>query len=336
MHTHSTPPTVATRHAVATLPRRSVLQAASLPFFAGSAWAQEYPSKPIKIVVPFPAGGSSDAAGRMVADKLSQILKASVVVDNKGGAGGMIGTDYVAKAAPDGYTFALVDVFHTSTPIYTAKMPYDAVADFSPVALIGKTPAFLLTHPNFAAKTAQEVLRYGRANPDKLTMAIAGTGSVVVDLFKARSGLKFVSVPYPGSSRAMVDVMSGQVDTFITTMTSASSHVKSGKLVPLAVTGSKRHPDFPNVPTFAEAGVPGMDYEQWFGLLAPAKLPAPIAVRISAAMAEMFKLPDVKQRLDVLELVAGNGSTQEMKAQLEADYARWQKLAVELNIKPVN
>jgi tripartite-type tricarboxylate transporter receptor subunit TctC len=317
--------------------RRQFLSLTIASAFAASssgAFAQDFPSKPIKIVVPFPAGGSSDAAGRMVADRLGAILKASVVVDNKGGAGGMIGTDLVAKSAPDGYTLALIDVFHTSTPIYTAKMPYDAVKDFTPISLVGKTPAFLLTHPAYEHKTAQDLLRFARANPEKMTMAIAGTGSVVVDLFKARSGIKFVSVPYQGSSRAMIDLMSGQVNSFITTMTSASGHVKSGKLVPLAVTGNKRHPDFPNVPTFSEVGIQGMDYEQWFGLVGPAKMPPAVVQRISTAMAELLKSAEIKPRLDALELVAGNGTVAEMKAQLEGDYQRWQQLAKELNIKP--
>jgi tripartite-type tricarboxylate transporter receptor subunit TctC len=298
------------------------------------AFAQDYPNKPIKIVVPFPAGGSSDGTGRLIADKLGQVLKQSVVVDNKGGAGGMIGTDLVAKSAADGYTLVLVDVFHASTPIYTAKMPYDAVRDFTPISLIGKTPAFLLTHPGFEAKTAQDVLRYARANPDKLSIAIAGTGSVVVDLFKARSGIKFISVPYQGSSRAMIDLMSGQVNTFITTMTSAGSHVKSGKLVPLAVTGKARHPDYPNVPTFAEVGVSGMDYEQWFGLMAPARLPAAVTNRLAAAMGEVLSMPDVKEKLGNLALTPAAGGAAEMKAMVEGDTARWQKLAQELNIKP--
>lgn len=299
--------------------------------------ATDWPAgRPIKIVVPFPAGGSSDAAGRLVADKLSQVLKTSVVIDNKGGAGGMIGTDVVARSAPDGYTLVLVDVFHTSTPIYTSKMPYHAVNDFTPIAMVGKTPGFLVTHPGFQAKTVQELLSWGRANPDRLSVAIAGTGSVVVDLFRARSGVKFVTVPYPGSSRAMVDLMSGQVNAFITTMTSAGSNVRSGKMVPLAVTGPRRHPDFPNVPTFAEAGVPGMDYEQWFGLLGPANMPRPVVNRLSTALVEVLRMPDTRQRLNALELEPGNGSVAEMKAQLEGDYERWQKLAQELNIKPVN
>ena len=308
--------------------------------FAPQAHAQsasDWPGgKPIRIVVPFPAGGSSDAAGRLIADKLGQVLKTSVVVDNKGGAGGMIGTDLVAKAAPDGHTLVLVDVFHTSTPIYTAKMPYHAVNDFTPVALVGKTPGFLLTHPGFEARTAPELLRWARANPDKLTVAIAGTGSVVVDLFRARGDIRFVTVPYPGSSRAMVDLMGGQVNAFITTMTSAGGNVRSGKMVPLAVTGARRHPDFPQVPTFAEVGVPGMDYEQWFGLLGPAQLPPAVVSRLSAALAEVLKMPDTQQRLNALELEPGSGTVAEMKAQLEGDYARWQKLAQELNINPLN
>ncbi len=298
------------------------------------AFAQDFPNKPIKIVVPFPAGGSSDGTGRLIADKLGQVLKQSVVVDNKGGAGGMIGTDLVAKSAADGYTLVLVDVFHASTPIYTAKMPYDAVRDFTPISLIGKTPAFLLTHAGFEAKTAQDVLRYARANPEKLSMAIAGTGSVVVDLFKARSGIKFISVPYQGSSRAMIDLMSGQVNTFITTMTSAGSHVKSGKLLPLAVTGSRRHPDYPNVPTFTEVGVAGMDYEQWFGLMGPARMPAAVTARLAAAMGEVLSMPDVKEKLAVLALSPASGGAAEMKAMVEGDTARWQRLAQELNIKP--
>jgi tripartite-type tricarboxylate transporter receptor subunit TctC len=312
----------------------SLLGLALLVIASSASYAQTYPTKPIKIVVPFPAGGSSDATGRMVSDKLAQLLQSPVIVENKGGAGGMIGTDLVAKSAADGYTFVLVDVFHTSTPIYTAKMPYDAVKDFTPISLIGKTPAFLLTHPGFEAKTAQDVIKYAKANPEKLTMAIAGTGSVVVDLFKARSGLNFTSVPYQGSSRAMLDLLAGNVNVFITTMTSAAGHVRSGRLIPLAVTGSKRHPDFPNVPTFTEIGIAGMDYEQWFGLLGPANLPQTVVNRITTAMSELLKAPDVKNRLDALELVAGSGMQTEMKSQLEADYARWQKLAKELNIKP--
>lgn len=300
------------------------------------AAAQDYPSKPIRLVIPFPAGGSSDGIGRQVAEKLAQVLKTSVVVENKGGAGGIIGADAVAKSAPDGYTLVLVDVFHSSGPVYTRKMPYDAVKDFTPVSLIGRSPAFLVAGPAMEARSARDILTWARANPNKLTMAIAGTGSVVVDLFKARTGVQFVSVPYKGSSPALVDLMSGQVQVMITTMASAGTNVKAGKLRALAATGPRRFADLPDVPTFDELGVKGMDYEQWFGILGPAGMPRPVVDKLSAAVAEVLRMPDVRERLAGMALNVAAPGADEMKRQLEGDAARWQKLAQELDLKPLD
>jgi tripartite-type tricarboxylate transporter receptor subunit TctC len=318
------------RHAIA-LALAGVLCLAS-----GAVAAQDYPSKPIKLVIPFPAGGSSDGIGRQVAEKLGTVLKQTVVVENKGGAGGMIGADYVAKAAPDGYTLVLVDVFHTSTPIYTRKMPYDAVKDFTPVSLVGRSPAFLVSHPGFEAKTARDALAFAKAQPGKLTMAIAGTGSVVVDLFRARTGVQFVSVPYRGSSPAMVDLMAGQVNVMITTMASAGSHVKGGKLRALAVTGNQRNADFPDVPTFKELGVNGMDYEQWFGIMGPANMPRPVVDKLAAAMEQVLRMPDVRERLTGMAMEVAAPGPVEMKRKVEGDAAQWVKLAQELDIKPLD
>ncbi|MEZ0306383.1 MAG: Bug family tripartite tricarboxylate transporter substrate binding protein [Ramlibacter sp.] len=312
------------------------LVAGILSLACGGVFAQDYPNKPIKLVIPFPAGGSSDGIGRQIADKLGGVLKQTVVVENKGGAGGMIGADFVAKSPPDGYTLVLVDVFHTSTPIYTRRMPYDAVKDFTPVSLIGKSPAFLVSHPGFEAKTARDALAFGKAQPGKMTMAIAGTGSVVVDLFRARTGINFVSVPYRGSSPAMVDLMSGQVNVMITTMASAGSHVKGGKLRALAVTGAQRNPDFPDVPTFAELGVNGMNYEQWFGIMGPANMPAPVVDKLSAAMAEVLRMPDVRERLIGMAMDVAVAGPAEMKRKVEGDATQWLKLAQELDIKPLD
>jgi tripartite-type tricarboxylate transporter receptor subunit TctC len=298
--------------------------------------AQDYPSKPVKLVIPFPAGGSSDGIGRQIADKLGGILKQSVVVENKGGAGGMIGADAVAKSAPDGYTLVLVDVFHTSTPIYTRKMPYDAVKDFTPISLIGRSPAFLVASPGFEPKTGRDTIAYAKAQPGKLSMAIAGTGSVVVDLFRARSGLQFVSVPYRGSSPALIDLMSGQVNVMITTMASAGTHVKAGKLRALAATGSKRNADFPDVPTFSELGINGMDYEQWFGVMGPANMPKPVVDKLAAAMDQVLRMPDVRERLAGMALEVAQPGPEEMKRKVEGDAQRWQKLAAELDIKPLD
>jgi tripartite-type tricarboxylate transporter receptor subunit TctC len=296
----------------------------------------EYPNKPIKLIIPFPAGGSSDGIGRQVADKLSGVLKQTVVVENKGGAGGIIGADAVAKSAPDGYTLVLVDVFHTSTPIYTRKMPYNAVKDFTPVSLIGRSPAFLVASATFEQKTAKDTLAFAKANPQKLTMAIAGTGSVVVDLFKARSGLDFMSVPYKGSSPAMIDLISGQVNVMITTMASAGTHVKSGKLRALAVTGGKRNADFADIPTFTELGIQGMDYEQWFGIMGPANLPKPIVDKLANAMEQVLRMPDVRERLAGMALEVASPTPDEMRRKVEGDAARWVKLAQELDIKPID
>jgi tripartite-type tricarboxylate transporter receptor subunit TctC len=300
------------------------------------AQASDYPAKPIKLVVPFPVGGSSDAMGRLIADRLGPLLKTTVIVENKAGAGGMIGTDAVAKLPADGYSLVLVDVFHSSTPIYTRKMPYDAVKDFTPVSLIARSPAFLVAANSFAPKTAKDVVAFAKANPERMTMAIAGTGSVVVDLFRARSGLQFLNVPYKGSSPAIQDLMGGQVNVFITTMASAGAHVKAGRLRVLATTGNKRNPDFPEVPTFAEVGVNGMDYEQWFGILGPANMPKTIVDKLSAAIAQITKMPEVRDRLAAMALDVASPEPEEMKRKLEGDVLRWQRLAKELDIKPID
>ena len=302
----------------------------------GPAMAQDYPSRPIRLVIPFPAGGSSDGIGRQIADKLALVMKTTVVVENKGGAGGIIGADAVAKSPPDGYTLVLVDVFHSSMPIYTRKMPYDAVKDFTPVSMIGRSPAFLVAGPAFEPKTAKEGIAWAKANPGKMTMAIAGVGSVVVDLFKARTGVHFVSVPYKGSSPALIDVMSGQVQVMITTMASAGTNIKSGKLRALAATGNKRFADLPDVPTFDELGIKGMDYEQWFGILGPAGMPKPVVDKLAAAMEQVMRMPDVRERLVSMALNVAAPGPEEMKRQLEADAARWLKLANELDIKPLD
>jgi tripartite-type tricarboxylate transporter receptor subunit TctC len=313
----------------------AVFLAYFLTLISSNTIAQEFPAKPMRLVVPFPVGGSSDGIGRLIADKLAPILKQNVIVENRAGAGGMIGTDFVAKQAADGYTLVLVDVFHASTPIYTKKMPYDAYKDFTPISLIGRSPAFLISSPNFEAKTAKDVIAFGKANPDKLTVAIAGTGSVVVDLFRARSGVQFNGVPYKGSAPAMQDLMGGQVNVMITTMASAGTSVKTGRLRALAVTGQKRNADFPDVPTFAEIGVNGMDYEQWFGIMGPASLPKPVVEKLSNAIAQVLKMQDVKDRLASIALDVANPEPEEMRRKVEGDIARWQKLAQELNIKPL-
>jgi tripartite-type tricarboxylate transporter receptor subunit TctC len=313
----------------------AALLLALLGLFIGPAQAQQhYPSKPIRLIVPFPAGGSSDSIGRQIASKLGPLLKQPVRVENKAGAGGVLGADLVAKAAPDGHTLLLVDVFHTSIPIYTRNMPYDALKDFSPVSLVGHTPAFWIAGPHYPVKTAREALAQARAQPGQMRMAIAGTGSVVVDLFRARTGLQFTSVPYRGASPALGDLVHGQVDAMITTLASAGSHLKAGKLRALAVTGAHRNPQFPDVPTFAELGVAGMEYEQWFGLMGPADMPAAVVGKLSRAMEQVLQMPEVRKHLGEMAVEVAAPGPRVMLRQLEDDLARWTRLAMALDIKP--
>jgi tripartite-type tricarboxylate transporter receptor subunit TctC len=352
---HSLAPVTGT---TATISRRqfSALLAAGAVSLATPSFAQDFPAaKPIKLVVPFPAGGSSDAAGRLIAQEMGLVLGQSMVVDNKGGANGIIGTDAVAKSAADGYTLVLVDIFHTTAPIFTRKMPYDAVKDFVAVGQIAKTPAFLFANPAFVQKTlgdtlhtikatqsginqitATKVLDLAKANPGKVTMAIPGAGSVVVELLRAGSGAQFTNVPYRGSSPALIDMISGQVDLMITTMASAAVHHKSGKLSMLATTAPKRHPDFPDVPTLAELGVKGMEYEQWFGVLAPAGTPKAIVDKLNAALVKAVGTPNSKERIAGLAMDVAAGSSEEFRKRVELDAQRWVKLASDMGIKPLD
>ena len=297
----------------------------------------QYPNKPIKMVVPFPAGGTTDILARAVAADLQKVFGQPVFVENKAGAGGNIGSDSVAKSPPDGYTLLMGTVgTHAINVALYPKMPYDAVKDFTPISLVARSPAFLVASMQFEPTTAQETIAFAKAQPDKLTMAIAGTGSVVVDLFRGRSGLKFVSVPYKGSSPALLDLISGQVNVMITTMASAGPHVKAGKLRVLAATGDKRSAEFPDVPTFTEVGVPGMDYEQWFGIMGPANLPRPVVDKLGAAMAQILQMRDVRERLVGMALDVAAPGPDEMKRKVEADAARWTKLAQELKLEPLD
>ena len=268
--------------------------------------------------------------------QIAASLKQSVVVDNRPGAGGTIGSDVVAKAAPDGYTLLLVDALHIVSPLFNRNTLYDPVKDFSPVAMIAKSPVFLACNGSFAARTVAEMIALAHKAPGRLTIGLPGSGSLVIEMLKLRSKAQFTLVPYKGGAPALNDLVSGNIDFLAATIATFAGFVKSGKLRLLATTGSTRHPDYPEVPTFAEAGLPGMEYEQWFGMMAPANLPRSVSDPLGAAIVQAIKAPEVRERFDRLALEPFALRPSEFRARVLADSERWHKIAADAGVNPMD
>ncbi|HTE36252.1 MAG TPA: tripartite tricarboxylate transporter substrate binding protein [Reyranella sp.] len=280
--------------------RRSFLTASvtalALPARAQAPW----PSKPIKLVVPYAPGGSTDVVGRVIAEYLGQRLGQNIVVENRPGKGASIGTSQVAKAAPDGYTLLTSNIssFAIAPPLY-GDLDYDPVNDFTHITLASFNPSVLVVNPSFPAKTLAEYVAYAKANPDKLAFATSGPGSsnhILGTMLGLVSNTKLVHIPYRGAGPAMQDVMAGNVPSMFDSLPSAAPHIKAGKVRALAVSGAERNPSFPDVPTMKEQGYPALVSYSWFGLSGPAKLPAPIVERLAAEMQVVLKNPDVIKR----------------------------------------
>jgi tripartite-type tricarboxylate transporter receptor subunit TctC len=272
------------------------LIAAALPAHAQAPW----PSKPIKLVVPYAPGGSTDVVGRVIAEYLGQRLGQNIVVENRPGKGASIGTSQVAKAPPDGYTLLVSNIssFAIAPPLY-GDLDYDPVNDFTHITLASFNPSVLVVHPSFPAKTLADYIAYAKANPDKLAFATSGPGSsnhILGTMMGLVSGTKLVHIPYRGAGPAMQDVMAGNVPSMFDSLPSAAPHIKAGKVRALAVSGAERNPSFPDVPTMKEQGYPTLVSYSWFGLSGPAKLPAPIVERLAAEMQVVLKNPDVIKR----------------------------------------
>ena len=270
--------------------------AIALPAHAQAPW----PSKPIKLVVPYAPGGSTDVVGRVIAEYLGQRLGQNIVVENRPGKGASIGTSQVAKAAPDGYTLLTSNIssFAIAPPLY-GDLDYDPVNDFTHITLASFNPSVLVVNPSFPAKTLAEYVAYAKANPDKLAFATSGPGSsnhILGTLLGLVSNTKLVHIPYRGAGPAMQDVMAGNVPSMFDSLPSAAPHIKAGKVRALAVSGAERNPSFPDVPTMKEQGYPALVSYSWFGLSGPAKLPAPIVERLAAEMQVVLKNPDVIKR----------------------------------------
>jgi tripartite-type tricarboxylate transporter receptor subunit TctC len=262
-----------------------------------------YPTKPIRVIVPFAAGSTTDIIARAIADKMGQSMGTSLVIDNRGGASGTIGQAALAQAAPDGYTIMIHSSSHTVSPHTFAKLPFDTLADFVPVTPISSTPNVLVISPSKNMKTLQDLLAFGRANPGKLNFASAGQGSAThlnAEKFKLAAKIDAVNVPFKGSAEAVTEVMSGRVDYYFSPIAPVIGQIRNGQLVPLAVGSPRRAAALPNVPTTAEAGVPGSEFNFWIGMFAPKSTPAAIVDRLQDEVVKALATPEVKERFATL------------------------------------
>ena len=309
-----------------------------LCFSAAAASAQDFPNRPVRFIVTFVPGGGTDIVARMVGQKLGGLWNQQVIVDNRGGGGGVIGTQIAASSAPDGYTM----LFGTSSglvinPLLMDKLPYDPVKDFAPVTLLTTNANMLVINAALPANSVKDLIALAKAQPGKLTYASAGEGSpshLVMELFLSMTGTKMIHVPYKGAGQAVIDVVSGQLQATFNPIPPLLPHVKSGKLRALGVSSAQRSLAAPEVPTIAEAGVPGFEYVLWYSIFVPAKTPKPIIQKINKDVATILAQPDIKQRLIVVGADPRASTPEELARFMQDDTERLRKIIKAANIKP--
>jgi len=318
--------------------RRAFVVLVTSLFFAITAVHAAYPDKPIRLIVPWAAGGSTDAIARAIAQRMSATMGQSVVVDNRSGASGQIGTDAAAKAAPDGYTFAIVELPHAIQPAVVAKLPYDLLRDFTPVSLVGTSPLVLFAAPNnIKTGDMKTFLNKAKAAGELVSLANSGTGSsshLAAEVLASRSGFKYTPIPYRGSAPALTDVAAGQVTGHFATLASGSSLYGAGKLSALMVTGPNRLSALPGVPTAREAGIEGMDFNQWWAVVAPATTPIEIVERIRSEITAALAHPSTKERLSTLGIELKASTRDELRSFMRDEVARWGNIARQAGVKP--
>jgi tripartite-type tricarboxylate transporter receptor subunit TctC len=317
--------------------RRTLLQAVpALVFAPGLALSQGgYPAKPIRYIVPVAAGGGSDMVARTVTERWGKVLGQSFVVDNQGGGGGVIACQSAARAAPDGYTLLQGYVATHGTSPATRKLPYDAVRDFTPIAMIGATPNVLVVNSALPVTTVAEFIGYVKKSPGKLSYGSAGQGSLThltMELFKQQINSFMVHIPYRGIAPAFTDLMGGQTQAMFPGLAAAVPHIRSGRVRPLAVTGLKRHPQFKELPTLDESGFKGFDAQQWYGVVGPAGMPAPVVRQLNESLATVLKAPDLSEKLSVEAIEPMVMTPEQFGEFIKTDIARWTRLARDRNI----
>jgi len=320
---------------------KSFRHAASVAFafalVAGLAQAQDWPSKPIRMIVPYPPGGGTDVVARIVNEKLSPELGQPLVIDNKGGAGGSVGTELAAKAPSDGYTVLMTLSSHTINPKLYTKLAYDVERDFIPVSLAAMIPQIVVAHASVPAGNIQELIALLKANPGKFNYASVGigsTGHIAGELFKLKTGVQMTHVPYKGGGPAVTDTIGGQVQLLFVSMPAAWQHVKGGRLKALAVTSAKRSIAAPDLPTIAEQGVPEVVVDSWYGLLVPAKTPAPVVAKLNAAMVKVLQAPEVREKLLAQGAEAASSSSADFEALIRDELKKWDYVIREAKITP--
>lgn len=322
--------------------RTSRFSAVALALFAGLAaqpvFSQEYPAKPVHIVVPWPPGGLVDVAGRVVGNQLQVALGQPFLIDNKPGAGGVIGADLGAKADPDGYTIVLTTSALNMNAALGRKLPFDVTRDFAPIAAMAYAPSILVVHPSLGVKTVKELVELARARPGKLTYASAGQGTpahLSAELLKSMLNLDILHVPYKGAPPAMTDQIAGRIDFHFANAAVALPQIAAGKVRALAVTSAQRFPAVPEVPTMAEAGVPDFEADQWIGFLAPRGTPPEILKRLHAAINKALAMDEVRSTLAKRGMTAAAPATSaQFAAYLEKDLAKWVGVVKAAQIKP--
>jgi tripartite-type tricarboxylate transporter receptor subunit TctC len=302
----------------------------------GQTSATDYPSRTIKIIAPVQPGGGVDLVARTVADRLGQALGVPIVVDNQSGGGGVVGSLAAARAAPDGYTLMIGYVGTHGTNPAVRKLPYDAIRDFTPIAMIAGTPNVLIVPPSVPVSTLQEFVAYVKANPGKLSYGSAGPGTLThlaMEQLKVAANLDIVHVPYRGIGPAITDILGGQTQALFPGLAAALPHIKAGKMKPLAVTGTRRHPLLPDVPTLDESGYKGFDGVQWYGVVGPANLPAPIVKRLNEEIDKLLESPDLAERLSGEALQPMPMTPEQFGQYMRDDIAKWSKLAKDRGIQ---
>lgn len=293
-----------------------------------------YPNKPIRLVVPFAPGGSADIVTRVIGEKLSESMRQQVIVDNRPGAGGNIGTEIAAKASPDGYTILMVATAHAVNPSLYRKLPFDLTKDFTPITLIAAVPNVLLLYPGVPAKTVKELIGYARSASEQLSFGSAGNGSashLAAELFKSMAGIPLVHVPYKGSPQAVVDVLAGRIAMIFQGLPAAMPHVKAAKLRALAVTGAKRTATLPDIPTIGET-LPGYQADGWYGLMAPAGISARLVAELNNRVVAVARMSDVRERLLAVGAEALTLSPREFATHLKSELAKWSKVVRESGV----